>query len=290
MILIADFNNDRIRKVNVNGGQVTTIAGGGSSDTGAALSTKVQPYGISCSPSVGKATRCFYTGYYKSRWIYEMNMQTGQITRTVGSTSGSSRDGVGTNVYISQPLDITCDSIGGRMDLYIVSERTIRKVNVNTLEVTTLVGVAGAAAAEVDGTGPNVRLLSIESVTMDSYSSPPILYLCHSYGHNKQVRSVQTDTGEVKLLAGYGAAWAPNRDGAATFARFSAPAGISFDYQASVKTLYVGDTTKLRKLFDSATPNAPPPTNIPTYSAQHVSCQFHPTRLTCACSTCSSSP
>ena len=133
-IYIADFNNNRIRKVTISTGIITTIAGTGtfgySGDNGPATSAGLYaPQGVALDAS-GK---CFFMFYYlitlTSSFIVGSNlyiadrgnqrirkvvMSTGIISTVAGTgtASFSGDNGLATSATFNSPLQVTLDAAG----------------------------------------------------------------------------------------------------------------------------------------------------------------------------------
>jgi len=131
-IYIADIGNNRIRKVNVSTGCITTVAGTGaqgySGDNGLATSAELHsPAGV----AVDSAVNIYIADTYNQR-IRKVDASTGNISTVAGNgTGGFSGDGsAATSAEINYPWGLTVDSTG---NIYIAdtSNNSIRKVDVS---------------------------------------------------------------------------------------------------------------------------------------------------------------
>lgn len=158
-LYIADYGQNRVRKVNTSG-IITTVAGTGTSgwtgDGGAATAAKLNgPYGLALDAS----GNLYIADRYNNR-IRKVDAATGNITTVAGDGfSGSSGDGgAATAARLNDPLAVAVDGAG---NLFIsdYSNYRIRKVNssgiISTYAGTGLVGTTGdgglATVAKVRG-------------------------------------------------------------------------------------------------------------------------------------------
>ena len=147
-VFIADYQNNRIRKVNTNG-IITTVAGNGSGsfsgDGGAATNAALSsPSGVTVD-SVGNLFIAD-TGHNRIREVY-----TNGIIMTCagnGTSSFSGDGGAATNAGLSSPFGIAVDSVG---NLLIADENhhRIRSVDTNGIIMT----VAGNGSGSFSGDG-----------------------------------------------------------------------------------------------------------------------------------------
>ena len=113
-IYIADRANNRIRKVTVSTGIISTIAGTGtgsySGDNGAATSaTLYNPYGV----ALDTAGNVYIADHYNHR-IRKVTMSTGIITTFAGTGTGSysGDNGPATSATLNSPFGVALDSAG----------------------------------------------------------------------------------------------------------------------------------------------------------------------------------
>lgn len=140
-LYIADVSNNRIRKVNVKTGIISTVAGTGaagfSGDGGAATAAKLyQPFSV----VVDLAGNMFITDSYNHR-IRKVNAATGVIT-TIAGTGTASYAGDGGAAIAAQfntPYSLALDVLG---NVYVsdFNNNRIRKINVSTGIITSVVG------------------------------------------------------------------------------------------------------------------------------------------------------
>jgi sugar lactone lactonase YvrE len=150
-IYFTDTDNQRIRKVAVSTGIITTVAGTGtpgySGDGGPATSAELNsPFGI----AVDAAGNIYIADYFNNR-VRKVTASTGDISTFAGNgTQGFSGDGAtATSAEMHYPTSVAVDTVG---NIYIaddVNDR-IRKVTASTGIIQT---VAGTGSTGYSGDG-----------------------------------------------------------------------------------------------------------------------------------------
>jgi len=129
-LYIADTSNNRIRKVTVSDGTISTVAGtstgGYSGDNGAATSAKLnQPYGVAVDSSGN-----LYIADTKNHRIRKVDATSKIITTVAGTSTGgySGDNGAATSAKLNSPQGVAVDSSD---NLYIADtyNHCIRKVS-----------------------------------------------------------------------------------------------------------------------------------------------------------------
>ena len=189
---IADTYDNRIRKVTVSTGIITTIAGTGNTGYGggggAATSAAItKPIGINADSSGN-----VYLGDDGSyNVIRKITVSTGTITTVAGtaSTSGGycGDNGPATSALLNSPIDVVLDSSG---NLYIADYKNdcIRKVTVATGIITTF---AGTTRRESNGDGSEATAAGITGPKFTRFDST---------GSNYYIS--ETDSNKVRLITG----------------------------------------------------------------------------------------
>ena len=230
-LYVSDTDNNRIRKIVISTGEVTTLAGSGTAGfadgTGNAASF-YYPRGITSD-----GTNLYVADESNNR-IRKIVISTGVVTTLAGSGTATFADGTGNAASFKNPRGITGDGT----NLYVADtdNNKIRKIVISTGVVTTLVGSGTATFA--DGTGNAASFYNPKGITSDGTN----LYVA-DYG-NHRIRKIVISTGVVTTLAGSGTeAFA---DGTGTAASFSQPSGITNDGT----NLYVADygNHRIRKI------------------------------------------
>ncbi len=153
-VYIADYGNQRIRKITVPTSIITTIAGTGtagySGDGGAATSALINnPTGI----NLDGAGNIYFGDFNGNNVIRKIDVSNGVISTVAGtgSTSGGyDGDNIqATAAMLNNPFDVVLDSAG---NLYISDRNNyrVRKVDISTGVITTIIG-DGNVSSKGDG-------------------------------------------------------------------------------------------------------------------------------------------
>jgi hypothetical protein len=230
-LYIADRNNGRIRKVDVNG-TITTVAGNGSQgfsgDGGAATAARLNsPSGVALD-SVGN----LYIADYGNHRVRKVDAS-GMITTVAGNgTSGYFGDGgAATAALLASPSGVALDAAG---NLYIADfqNHRIRKVDVGAT-ITTVAG-NGSPGFAGDGGPASAALLSAPiGVAVDAAGT---LYIADR--GNYRIRKVDAG-GTITTVAGNGTPGFSGDGGAAPSARLNSPYDVALD---TVGNLYIADS------------------------------------------------
>lgn len=234
-LFVADTSNYTIRKVVVDTGIVTTVAGvAGLLDpgypTGRALFRL--PSGLAADVVGGDL---FITDEHKIR---KMVMATGTVTTLAGNSSGST-DGMGIAASFQNPTGL---AVGPAGILFVADtgNHTIRLVQVSTGVVKTLVGTAGMPGS-ADGTGTAARFNQPTGLAVDGAGN---LFVADTGNHT--IRKVVVGTGAVTTPLGI-AGMTGKADGLGTAARFNRPSGLTVDGAGKLIVADTGNNT-IRKI------------------------------------------
>jgi sugar lactone lactonase YvrE len=228
-LYVADFANNRVRRISIDFGAVGTLAGGAGEfldATGTAARFR-NPYGIVIDPT---GTNLYVTDSGNHR-IRQIVIASGAVSTLAGSGTASSVNGAGTAATFNNPFGIAIDSTGTNLYVAENNGHRIRRIVIASREVSTLAGSGSAAFA--DGAGTAASFNAPAGVTIDSTGTN--LYV--SDGGNCRVRRIVIGSGAVSTLAGSGSA--AFADGAGTAASFNRPTGIAIDPTGT--KLYVSD-------------------------------------------------
>lgn len=286
-IYIADTNNHRIRKVTVDTGVITTIAGNGTAgstgDGGAATAAQLNaPRGVAVD-SAGNV----YIAEFAGHRIRKITVATGIITTLAGTgTGGFTGDGgPATAAQIRSPNDVVLDSVGNIYFATTNGDDRIRKVTVATGNISTLAGGGGEftnpAGIALDGAGDiyvadfsnhRVRKVTVATGVVTTIAGTtagfsgdgglataaqlnnPWAVALDSTGNlyiteqgSQRIRKITIATGIITTVAGTGVAGSAGDGASAAAAQLSSPNGIAFD---SVGNYYVASfgSHRVRKI------------------------------------------
>jgi uncharacterized repeat protein (TIGR03803 family) len=242
-IYIGDLGNNRIRKVTVSTGDISTVAGDGtggySGDGGPATKAELSsPEGL----WVDASGNIYIADHTNSR-IRKVTASTGIITTVAGNgTTGYSGDGgPATEAELCAPEDVTVDSAG---NIYIADScnSRIRKVTVSTGIITTVAGDGTAGYSGDGGAATKAELDDPIGVGLDTSGN---IYIGDF--SNNRVRKVTVSTGIITTVAGDGTNGYSGDGGPATSAELSFPGGVEVD---SAGNIYIADygNSRIRKV------------------------------------------
>jgi trimeric autotransporter adhesin len=233
-IYIADFHNERIRKVEPSG-RITTFAGGGATDEGdgiPATSSKLfEPDGLTVD-----STGSLYFAEGGTNKIRKVTPD--GIIHNIGNANSlpsgySGDDGPASQAQFSAPAGLAVDR---QNNLYIAdrSNNRVRKIDTNGI-VTTFAGNGQGGYSGDGGAATNAAISLPEALAFDSQGN---LYIA-DWG-NRVVRQV-TPAGIITTVAGDVNIFPPTFSGdggPATLASLIEPYGVAVD---SSGNLYVSD-------------------------------------------------
>jgi len=238
-LYIADYANERIRKVDTNG-IITTVAGDGvsgfSGDGAAATNASLYyPVGVALDP----AGNLLIADYYNQR-IREVGTN-GIITTIAGNgTNGYSGDGgAGTNASLYYPFGVVADGSG---NVYIADyyNSRIRRVGASGI-ITTVAGNGTARFAGDSGAATSASISYPMGVAFDLAGN---LYIADT--DNCRIRKVASN-GIITTVAGNGTYSYSGDGGAATSAGLYYPSGVAVD---SFGNIYIceEDDARIRRV------------------------------------------
>ena len=238
-LYIADFGNERVRKVDAATGTITTVAGNGSQGVGpyggpATSAALYGPSGVAVD-AVGN----LYIAEALNNVIVKVAATTGTITLVAGNGSrGYSGDGgAATSAELNEPFSLSVDSTG---NLFIVDtyNQRIRKVAAGTGTITTVAGSGTSGYSGDNGPATNAELNYPDGATVDIAGN---LFIADS--NNQVIRMVAAANGTITTVAGNGTQGYSGDGGAATGAELSDPFAVAID---SVGNLYIADALNER--------------------------------------------
>ena len=221
-LYVSDSSNFTIRRIVIATGEVTTLAGAAgqsASIDGVGGDARFGGLGAVAMDAAGN----LYVADITFNNVRKIDVVTAQVTTIAGSPTGEAgySDGIGTAARFSGPTGLTADLSG---HLY-VSENvnmTIRRVDLETSEVTTSAGTPGVAGS-VDGAGGEAQFSGPQALSVDSSGN---LFVADTF--DATVRQIDLATGAVTTLAG-SADQHNDRDAAGAAARFESPMDVLSD-------------------------------------------------------------
>jgi len=239
-IYVADQMNNRIRKVDVGTGNISTYAGTGatrySGDGGPATAAEInRPHGVTIGPN----------GHLyimdRSNTIRKVDKDTGIITTIAGKQFA---EGVTKSVeYSPSSPSYIARAPDGQMYFSNHGGHTVSRFNPDTGAITR---VAGTGTADSNGNGGLATAAALYNPTGVAVDAAGNVYIAERYGH--VVRKVDANTGLISVIAGITKTGGAGADGiAATASALNQPYGIAFD---SVGDLYISQraNNRIRKV------------------------------------------
>ena len=242
-------DNDRVRKIDIMTGIITTIAGSSSSadttDNIPATNAEIyQADGLCIGGADG--VEYLYIADNRTR-VRQVNLTTGIITTVAGGPPSmyGGDGGPATSVELGQPRGIAIDPDG---NLYIAEYfmNAVRKVTAATGIITTIAGVATVGTGSYGGDGGPATAAQLdgpEGVALDSHEN---IYIADQ--NNNRIRRVDAITGIITTVAGIGPTSGlggsySGDGGPATVGSLSLPGRIAFD---KYDNMYIADLYNFR--------------------------------------------
>jgi hypothetical protein len=250
-IYIADYSNNRVRKVNTSG-VISTYAGTGtwgySGDGGQATSAKLAtPSGVALDSSGN-----LYIADFENKRIRKVSTS-GVITTVAGNgTGGDTGDGAAaTSAEINGAEFLAVD---GSANIYFADQYddVVRKVTASTGYISTVAGQKDVPGSSGDGGAATSAELNVPmGVAVDSLGN-----LLISDQDNYKIRMVNS-SGTISTIAGTGTKGYSGDGGAATSAKLSTMYGLGVDASAN---LYITDAGNYRIRVVGRSSSLPTPT------------------------------
>ncbi len=178
-LYVADYGNHRIRKIVIDNGTVTTLAGSsqGYTDATGTSARFYRPRGITTD-----GTNLYVADMYNHR-IRKIVIDNGTVTTIAGQSDNGSADGIGTAASFWNPSQITTDGT----NLYVVDgfNQSIRKIVISTGVVTTVAGTPGSPGNADNPTGTSASFRGPRAITTDGKN----LYVAD--GTNHRIRKIE---------------------------------------------------------------------------------------------------
>lgn len=262
---VTDAASGMVRRIDVESGKVTTLAGSGSirggvTDGIGTSATFTGLVGIAADSS-GSAIFVADNTAHNIRMIVTA---TQQVTTLVGAGVGSA-DGTGTLAQFFQPWGLAASANGDRLYVSELLGQTIRHVNVSSRAVTTIAGKY-RERGYADGVALEARFDSPRGIAF--VDDERALLIVDS--RNRRIRKLDLYANLVATVAGSGTR-AGNADGGADVATFyNFPFGISATASGTTAIVTDSGSRRLRLFLPRATypypPSAPPAPSWPPFA------------------------
>lgn len=238
-IYAADISGNRIRKITVSTGLISTIAGTGTGGyNGDGILATAAQINIPSALAFDGNGDLFFTDRYNHR-IRKITTSTGIISTVAGTgTAGYNGDGIAaTTAQLNNPNEVSFDTSG---NLYIADwiNHRVRKVNYSTGIITT---IAGTGTGGYNGDGIAATAAQINGPCGIIFDKAGNIYIAE-YG-GARIRKITISSGLISTITGTGTG-GYNGDGiAATSAQLAGCAYIRFD---GAENMYIGDASNAR--------------------------------------------
>jgi uncharacterized protein (TIGR03437 family) len=242
-LYFADRDNQRVRKVPLGSGVISTLAGNGvasfSGDNGPAVSASLNsPRGV----AVDRTGRVFVADTLNSR-IRQVRPDGIIVTVAGSATRGFAGDGASaTNASLNLPQGLAVDALGNVL-MADTGNNRVRALSVGGT-ISTLAGSGSFKFSGDGGPSTSATLNSPRGVISDSAGN---LYVVDSANH--RVRRINA-LGVITTLAGTGLPAFSGDGGAAVSAALNSPAAVAID---SVGNFYIADASNNRVRVVSVT-------------------------------------
>lgn len=228
-IYVADFANNRIRKIVSSTGIITTVAGGGSSGLGDGGQATAAELNMAQGVAVDNNGNIYIADTWDQR-IRKVDASTGIINTVAGNgTNNFSGDGgQATSAEINFPNSVALDTSG---NIYFSDQNNnrIRKITVSTGIITT---VAGNGTNGFSGDGAQATDAEIGLPTGLAVDASGNIYI--SDQNNSRIRKVDASTGIITTVAGNGTYGYSGDGGQATATELRYPQGLAIDTSGNI--------------------------------------------------------
>ncbi len=213
-LFVADCTNNRVRRVDLMTGVVSTLAGSGTAGYFDSAGSSAE---FNCPSGLATDGVTVFVADALNHRIRAVAISNGAVSTIAGSGSAGYGNGTGTAAWFNVPSGIV--KSGTKLYVADSGNNRIREIETTTGAVTTIAG--SGFASYWDGTGTGADFYLPYGVTTDGTN----LYVADSGNH--VVRKIVILSRVVTTLAGSGAA--SFADGTGTGASFNNPYGVTTD-------------------------------------------------------------
>jgi DNA-binding beta-propeller fold protein YncE len=229
ILYVADTENHAIRRVDLQAGQVETIAGTGEQGYERDGRRPGRSYSLSSPWDLALHNGVLYIAMAGIHQLWSLELESVMVGPYAGSGREAITDGPLATAALAQPSGITTN--GERLFFADSETSAIRNCDLDSGgSVRTLIGLGLFEFGDVDGDDFRVRMQHPIGITHHD----GVLYVADTYNH--KIKRVLPKTRSAFSVAGIGAAG--HVDGPFAQARFSEPCGLSI---ANGK-MYIADT------------------------------------------------
>jgi sugar lactone lactonase YvrE len=239
VLLIAEFENNDVRALNLSSGVINAFAGtgvaGNSGNGGPAASAELNgPQSIAFDSS-GNLLIADGT----NNLVRRVSAATAAISTVAGNgTAGFFGDGgPATSAALGSPRGIAVNS-SGSIFVADTGNNRIREINPLTGVITTIAGTGQAGYSGNGGLATAATLNAPEGIAIDSQGN-----LFFADTQNDVIREISAATGVITTVAGNHTAGSAGDGGAATAAELNQPYGVAVDSSGNI---FIADTGNAR--------------------------------------------
>jgi DNA-binding beta-propeller fold protein YncE len=234
--LVTDLGSNRIRRIEIATGVVTTLAGSslGFADGTGSFAAFSSPFGIAISPDASWALVADWSNHR----VRLLTIATGAVTTMAGSTSGYA-DGTGTLAKFNNPYAVAISPDGTFALVTEYGNQRVRRVVTGTGVVTTLAGSGLVGSA--DGAGSSASFNYPAGIVI----SPDASYALVSERSGNRVRHIALATKVVTMLAGSSGGFV---DGVGTLALFSDPRNVAIAPDGTYALITDASNSRVRRI------------------------------------------
>jgi len=264
ILYVADMENHRIRKIDINADSVTSVAGnllGGSSgrvDGSLNLAKFKKPTDVAARAKANGDT-VLYIADSGNNVLRKIVLPLGEVSTLAGTgntISTQTLDGPANFVEFKTPAQVQLDLSFGAEMLYVTDKgfHAVRAVDLQTMLVTTVAGKVGTAG-QVDGKTAEARFNNPTGLVIKPNHPSSTLYITEA----TRVRVVDLGVKAVFPVAGGGS----YNNGPGGVVKFTSLESIA--WSPDPFTVVVADQGVFKKIFLTATFS---PTSLPTYTGE----------------------
>jgi large repetitive protein len=233
-LYVAEVNNQRVRKISLASGIITTVAGNGTrgffGDGGPATSANL------CDPRGVAADGAGNVFISECERIRRVDAATGIITTYAGGGSSMDDGAAATSAVVGVPYGLALDA-GGNLFYVDQGQARVRRIDAATQTITTIAGNLAYGFSGDGGPATQASLSNPFDVALDATGN---VYIADT--GNQRVRRVDS-AGVITTVAGPGEYPTIGDGGPATSAYLESAAGVAFDV---VGHLYIADEENQR--------------------------------------------